>query len=130
MRGMRGRSGGPFLGAGLPSSGKAVRPEQVLSMDDEETLEEALESRGIKMGEKPSREEVEDHERTHLPFRNWCEHCVRGRAKNDPHQALGEEKACGTPKVSLDYAYLKEKHEGNRPEKVEGEGFPIVVMEV
>ena len=27
----------------------------------------------------PSREEVEIHEMTHLPYRNWCPHCVKGR---------------------------------------------------
>ena len=24
----------------------------------------------------PSREEIEEHMKTHLPFRSWCRHCV------------------------------------------------------
>ena len=27
----------------------------------------------------PTKEEREEHEKTHLPFRSWCRHCVRGR---------------------------------------------------
>ena len=29
--------------------------------------------------------EVEQHELTHLPFRNWCRHCVRAKGKESPH---------------------------------------------
>ena len=43
--------------------------------------EEAEESKGVNRGTKPSKKEVEEHERTHLPFRNWCKHCVFGKAK-------------------------------------------------
>ena len=32
---------------------------------------------------EPSKEEREEHEKTHLPFRNWCRHCVRGRGKEE-----------------------------------------------
>lgn len=27
----------------------------------------------------PKKEEVDEHYLTHLPFRRWCQHCVRGR---------------------------------------------------
>ncbi len=40
--------------------------------------DEAKESKGLACGNKPSVKEVEDHERTHLPFRSWCKHCVMG----------------------------------------------------
>ena len=46
---------------------------------------EAQDSRGIKQPYTPSLEEVIDHEMTHLPFRDWCKHCVFGRAKGDSH---------------------------------------------
>ena len=48
----------------------------------------------------PSREEVEAHEMTHLPFRNWCPHCVKGRGVESPPKS-GEGRrgntrgACG-----------------------------------
>ena len=28
---------------------------------------------------EPTKVEREEHEKTHLPFRSWCRHCVRGR---------------------------------------------------
>ena len=35
---------------------------------------------------RPSDEEVEMHNLTHLPFQPWCEHCVATRGKEDPHK--------------------------------------------
>ena len=32
---------------------------------------------------EPTKEEKEDHEKTHMPFRSWCRHCVRGRGKEE-----------------------------------------------
>ena len=40
---------------------------------------------------KPSREEVETHNSTHLPYRNWCRHCVRGRGKEAARKVGGGE---------------------------------------
>ena len=56
-------------------------------MEDEETIDEGA-IRGPKYVRdicKPSQEEVEKHNLTHLPFRNWCPHCMRGRGKEAPH---------------------------------------------
>ena len=33
---------------------------------------------------EPSAEERKEHELTHLPFRSWCRHCVRGRGEEEP----------------------------------------------
>ena len=34
----------------------------------------------------PSAEEKEAHMRTHIPYRRWCEFCVRGKCKNPAHK--------------------------------------------
>ena len=34
----------------------------------------------------PSRREFEEHMRTHIPYRGWCPHCVRGKAPNAQHR--------------------------------------------
>ena len=39
----------------------------------------------------PSRAEVETHNLTHLPYRSWCRHCVRGRGKELPHTKAARE---------------------------------------
>ena len=36
---------------------------------------------------KPSAEEVEKCMVTHLPFRDWCPHCVRGKSGSKPHKS-------------------------------------------
>ena len=33
---------------------------------------------------KPREEEVDEHEKTHLPYRSWCGHCVKGRGTEAP----------------------------------------------
>ena len=35
---------------------------------------------------RPSKEEVELHNLIHLPYRSWCPHCVRGKAKRRHHR--------------------------------------------
>ena len=62
-------------------------------MEEECELEGAGDEQGEEEGKRsvlkmlvklPSRAEIEEHELTHLPFRNWCRHCVKGRARK-PH---------------------------------------------
>ena len=57
----------------------------------------------------PTRAEREAHEATHLPYRSWCEECVRGRANNPQHRrrAPGAEEEHRLPEVHLDYAFLR-----------------------
>ena len=55
---------------------------------------------------RPSAEDVEKHDATHVPYRNWCPICVAARGKEDPHKRQvgarqGRRKA-GLPKFSLD----------------------------
>ena len=33
----------------------------------------------------PSQREVDEHNLTHLPYRNWCKHCVFGKGRHAPH---------------------------------------------
>ena len=35
--------------------------------------------KGAKTPVKPSRQEVQDHNRCHIPFRTWCAHCMPRR---------------------------------------------------
>ena len=35
---------------------------------------------------KPSEDEVKEHAKTHLPYRSWCRHCVRGKGKEMSHR--------------------------------------------
>ena len=51
--------------------------------------------------EEPTKEERRVHKITHLPFRSWCPHCVKARAKNWPHYKDTEEKRVRKPWLLL-----------------------------
>ena len=63
---------------------------------------------------------------THVPFRNWCRHCVRGRAVNDPHpHTSGTESEI--PVISVDYCWMSQ---GNAdPERQEQKEADDVIPE-
>ena len=82
---------------------------------DGELVEDDEEECGVRKTVKkldprePSKEEREEHDKTHLPFRNWCRHCVRGR---------GKEEACREAKrghevaeVHLDFMFMGDEGE-------------------
>ena len=52
----------------------------------------------------PSRKEVEDHYLTHVPYRNWCPHCVRDRGKDLDHRKSVEEDR-RIREFSFDYCF-------------------------
>ena len=55
----------------------------------------------------PSKAEIEEHELTHLPYRNWCKHCVSGRGKESPHKKV-KDKQLSMPEVHWDFMFLGE----------------------
>ena len=38
---------------------------------------------------RPGAAEVEEHYKTHMPQRNWCPHCVRGKGTDLDHRKGG-----------------------------------------
>ena len=41
-----------------------------------------------------------------MPYRSWCEYCVRGRGKESPPLSRYEQADDGIPVVQMDYAFL------------------------
>ena len=76
--------------------------------EKEESREERASVRR-KSPKKPTGGEKEERERTHCPYRSWCEHCVRARARNGHHRSstpvepLEEIKV---PRVHMDYFFM------------------------
>ena len=62
--------------------------------------EETRIMRGKRLARQPTEEEYEEHMRTHLHFRRWCRHCVRGKRKNDPRRAHTEKDDNEVPTMS------------------------------
>ena len=73
-------------------------------------------SRGVRKlinPQRPSQQEVDAHELTHLPSRNRCRHCVLGRGRETPHRN-GKDKELSMPEVHWDFMFLgEEKDPGN-----------------
>jgi hypothetical protein len=63
----------------------------------EEDVEEEMKEHGRREVQKmndpkmPSKEEVEKHNMSHLPYRSWCRHCVRGKGKELAHKKANRE---------------------------------------
>ena len=61
---------------------------------------------------EPSEEERREHDLTHLPFRNWCRHCVRGRGKEEPCRRSGRGEA-EVPEIHVDFMFMGEERGGH-----------------
>ena len=59
----------------------------------------------------PTQAEVEEHEKTHMPYRNWCCHCIRGKGKSADHNKQKKDGEHTITEIHLDYLFL-----GTRPE--------------
>ena len=61
---------------------------------------------------EPSKEEREEHDKSHLPYRSWCRHCVRGRGKQMPHYEGAQETSMS--EVHMDFGFLGREADATR----------------
>ena len=76
-----------------PQRSMCVKCRSVNAIDDGDDGEEGV---GSSEGERqlkkvidpllPSKAEISEHQLSHLPYRSWCPHCVKGRAREMGHQ--------------------------------------------
>ena len=62
----------------------------------------------------PTQAEVDEHNMTHLPYRSWCTHCVRGRGEAHPHHKSGNEER-NVPVLHMDYCFMGKVDEKAQP---------------
>ena len=74
--------------------GERIRPER----EKEKVLKKILDPM------RPTEKEVEQHNITHLPYRNWCPHCVRAKGKDADHRKAENGERI-LPEFSFDYAF-------------------------
>ena len=109
----------PIQYGGATASTDAIPRVTTNADDDSETFagvggdmisdKEAQRARGILVPKGPSAAERTAHELTHLPYRTWCEFCVKGRAKESPHTKVTKDdklKGDDWPVVQADYAFM------------------------
>ena len=78
----------------------AVMGSAQTEIEFEEEPSEAVTVPRLRDPGEPTQQELDDHVKTHVPFRGWCPHCVRGRAKNAPHPIVSRD-ADAIPVISL-----------------------------
>ena len=93
---------------------------------EEEAEEEGRQAVGLTAPRTVTKEERDEHERTHIPFRCWCRACVKGRKRNMAHrqkseEAKKEERTHGVPRISMDYHFMSRDDE-------EAKRNPIITM--
>ena len=76
----------------------------------------------------PNPEEIEAHYVSHIPYRAWCSHCVRGRGKSFAHHRVDRpEDPEEVPVVSIDYGFFGAP--GELPsDAVGGAQMPVLVV--
>ena len=62
----------------------------------------------------PTQAEVDEHNMTHLPYRSWCTHCVRGRGEAHPHHKSGNEDP-DVPELHVDCCFMGKSEEKAQP---------------
>ena len=111
---------------GGSSASNEAAPGATSEGQDEEDREEMDEGRtpiAMTVPEGPSINEREEHELTHIPFRSWCEHCVKGRARSKAHRRrnpeIKREELSKVTRVYMDFYYngIREKEEEREEEK-------------
>ena len=91
---------------------------------DEEAIEASEEKRGvIKMADprQPSEEERREHCLTHLPYRNWCQRCARGRGREADHKKLKEQSE-GLHELHFDYMFMGPENQPGKTHDFSSQG--------
>ena len=102
-----------IVGHSVRPSDKRMRVRWVCGQEDEDDdVEEGPEeeaehgartTKKVQDPREPFKEERDEHEKSHLPYRSWCRHCVRGRGKQMPHCEGAQETSMG--EVHMDFTW-------------------------
>ena len=80
------------------------------SANENEAVEgESRAAVGKRSPKEPTKKQRDEHENTHMPYRSWCEDCVRSRARNSPrHKKAPEDplEEIRVPRVHMDCFFV------------------------
>ena len=71
--------------------------------------------------ERVSKQAVEEHERTFMPFRAWCPYCVKARGRDRVHKKKtdeDEEAVNKVPRAAMDYFFMSEEDSKTQQESI------------
>ena len=67
----------------------------------------------------PTPAEVRDHQLTHIPYQQWCEACVQGKARPDSHVASPERRTeRSITRLSFDLSFTGRDHRAGGPPRL------------
>ena len=103
------------VAGGAAGEGGAPRAVEELEVEDSvveemHPAEEARAARPARDPGAPTAAMVAAHAATHLPYRSWCQDCVKGRRDNVAHKHTGAD-ALEVPEVCFDYAFVRREGE-------------------
>ena len=101
-------------GGGGPQS--EVDPE-----DDEHGRHGIVRPKIRDISTEPTDKEIEEHYMHHSEFRQWCPHCVKGKAVSYSSRRKKDAED-GVPTVSIDYMFM-----GDQQAREEERGMPMLV---
>ena len=90
----------------------ADKEDEELAAGDGEVKNGERAARKMQDPKRPTAKEIAQHLLTHLPYRSWCLHCVRGRGLELPH-ARGKELPT-IPEVHFDFCFPGDDGEPGR----------------
>ena len=106
--------------------GQGGVPENLDAESDsssDEDNNEAIPVNAAPRPNRPSKAEVDEHMLSHLPYRSWCAHCVKGKAKSKKHTCTSQNNDHEIPMVTLDYMFM-----GDDSSTDEEGSMPILVV--
>ena len=86
------QEGGEDEQADVRSAGLGVAGEATDNADELDESEEGLRAKPVWQPIQPTKKEIQEHELTHIPYRSWCVHCVKARARSNPHRDANTEE--------------------------------------
>ena len=91
--------------------------------DDDELLDECKPVKVLRGPTRPTKLELEEHEHSHIPFRSWCPHCMRGKSKASGHRTSSGARE--KPIISIDYAFLGVSKGTSREDRIKLESEAV-----
>ena len=83
--------------------------EEAILAEDDECEDEGEKPKVLRDPGLPSKRQREEHDVTHIPYRSWCSHCVRGSGRDaQSRQIKGEINQTDVPRLHLDYCFFTE----------------------
>ena len=102
-------------GEWVPEDRFDVLPTEPVSghVEEDDNRGEAHDAKGMPVLVLPDRHTIEQHKLTHLPYRNWCPACVRGKAIEARHQK-NDSRNRAVPILQLDYTFINTEDQASQ----------------